>query len=142
MKKVESGSVVKLCYKGRLEEADTTGRPGECQEVEIEVGSGKIMKGFEEAIMGMSPNETKTFTLSPEEAYGERDDRLEQSFARSELPKDFDVKPGEVVALQTSRGDQILASVKSLDGDEIILDFNHPLAGQELTFDVEIQEVL
>lgn len=141
MKRVEAGSVVKLCYIGRFEETEKAGQSGECQEVEIEVGSGKVMKGFEEAIIGMETNEKKSFTLSPGEAYGERDGRLEKTFMRSELPKDFGVKPGEVVALQTSRGDQIFATVLKTEGDEITLDFNHPLAGKCVTFDVEIEEI-
>lgn len=141
MKKVEAGSVVKLCYKGRFEGAEEAVRDRECQQVEIEVGSGKVMKGFEEALIGMGANEKKSFTLSPDEAYGQRDDRLEKTFERSELPDDFGVQPGEVVALQTSKGDQIFATVLKMEGNQITLDFNHPLAGKFVTFDVEIEEI-
>lgn len=141
MKRIEPGSIVKLCYKSKLEEADAFSSNKECQQVEVQVGSGKVMEGFETAIIGMLPKEKKTFTLSPNEAYGERDERLERIFRRSELPTDFRVKAGEMIALQTSEGDQLLATIKDAEGEEIILDFNHPLAGKSLTFEVEIEEV-
>lgn len=141
MKTVEPGSIVKLCYKGRLQETEETGSDKECQKVELQIGAGEIMKGFEEAIIGMAPNESKVFTLKPDEAYGERDERLERTFSRSELPDDFAAQNGEMVALQTANGEQLLATVKGTGDGEVTLDFNHPLAGKSLTFEVEIEEV-
>lgn len=141
MKKVESGSHVKLCYKGRLEEVENFGEEEKCQEVELNVGAGEVLKGFEEAIIGMVQNERRTFVLGPEEAYGERDDRLERTLARAELPPDFDASAGEMIALQTDRGDQILAMVKDSNSDTVTLDLNHPLAGKSLVFEVEIEDV-
>lgn len=141
MKKVESGDRVKLCYRGKLEGEQGFDPDGGCQEVEIQIGAGEILKGFENSILGMASNEKKVFTLNPEEAYGQRHSQLVRTFGRSDLPSDFDVEAGEVVALQTNRGDQILATVKALNGDNVTLDMNHPLAGKSLTFEVEIEEI-
>ncbi len=141
MKTVEPGSVVKLCYKGRVSEVESFDPTMNCQEIQVEVGAGEMMKGFENALLGMGENEKKTFTLDPDEAFGNRDDRLERTFERNELPGDFSAKEGDMISLQTSTGDQILATVKDTNDEQITLDLNHPLAGKSLTFEVEVHHI-
>ena len=141
MQKVENGHFVKVDYTGTLENGDTFDSSRNSQPIEVEVGAGKVIKGFENALVGMAAKEKKTFTLSPEEAYGLRDENMEQSFMRSELPEGFDPKVGQVLAVRNSEGGQMPATVKHKDDEKVTVDLNHPLAGKNLTFEIEVLEI-
>jgi peptidylprolyl isomerase len=141
MKKVENGHFVKVDYTGTLENGDTFDTSRGAHPIEVQIGAGGVIKGFQDELMGMAVKETKTFTLTPEEAYGQRREDLEQTFNRSELPEGFDPQVGQVLALQNPQGGQIPATVKHADEEKITVDLNHPLAGKSLTFDIEVVEI-
>ena len=141
MKKVETGHFVKVEYTGKLDDGEVFHSTQNAQPVEIEVGKGRLIKGFEDALVGMAQNEKKSFELTPEEGFGSRDENMTQTFNRSDLPDDFQAKLGDVVALSTPQGGQIPAKVKEMDDEKITVDLNHPLAGKALSFDVEIIEI-
>jgi peptidylprolyl isomerase len=141
MKKVESGHFVKVDYTGTLENGDIFDSSRNGQPIEVEVGAGRVIGGFEKALLGMTKQEKKVVTLSPEDAYGPRNEELEQSFMRSELPAGFDPKIGQVLALQNPQGGQFPAKVKDADHEKITVDLNHPLAGETLTFEIEVVDI-
>jgi len=141
MKKVENGRFVKLDYTGTLKNGDVFDSSRNAHPIEVEVGAGRVIKGFEDALLGMAEKEKKTFTLSPEEAYGPRNESMEQSFMRSELPQGFDPQVGQVLALRNPQGGQLPAKVKHADEEKITVDLNHPMAGKTLTFEVEVLEI-
>ncbi|GLI35451.1 FKBP-type peptidyl-prolyl cis-trans isomerase [Desulforhabdus amnigena] len=141
MKKVENGDYVKVLYTGKYDNGDVFDSNEGCEPFEVHIGSREVIPGFENALIGMSANEKKTFTLAASEAYGERDDSLEKSFQRSDFPDDFQPEVGQVIVLQSSQEGQFPATVKSIETDSVILDLNHPLAGKSLTFDVQVIEV-
>jgi peptidylprolyl isomerase len=141
MKKVENGTFVKLCYTGKLDDGLVFDRTEKCKPLEIQVGTGGLVEGFENAIIGMSENERKSFILEPEEAYGERDERLERTFRRSALPLNFEPIPGQLIVFMTENGRELPAVVKFTDDEILVVDFNHPLAGKPLSFDVEVAEI-
>jgi peptidylprolyl isomerase len=141
MKKVENGHFVKVDYTGTLENGDVFDSSRDTHALEVEVGAGRVIKGFEDALLGMAKEEKKTITLSPGEAYGPRNESLEQTFMRSELPEGFDPQVGQVLALQNPQGGQFPAKVKHADEEKITVDLNHPLAGETLTFEVEVVEI-
>ena len=141
MKTVEQGHFVKVHYTGKLANGETFDSSEGCHPLEIEIGAGKLIKGFEEALMGMAVSDKKSFTLPPEEAYGERDDTLEKVFERANLPKEFSPEVGEIVALKTEDNRQVPAKVKRVDDQQIAVDLNHPLAGETLSFDIEVVEI-
>jgi peptidylprolyl isomerase len=141
MKKVETGHFVKVEYTGKLDNGDVFHSTQNAQPVEIEVGAGKLIKGFEDALVGMAQNEKKSFDLTAEEGFGARDENMMQTFNRSDLPDDFQPKIGDVVALSTPQGGQVPAKVKEMDDEKLTVDLNHPLAGQALSFDVKIVEI-
>lgn len=138
MEKVESGVFVSVDYTGTLENGDVFDTSNGRQPLEVQVGSGSVLPGFEAALMDMSPNETKTFTLSPEEAYGHRDDTRMHGFPKSEIPAGMEPEVGQVLMLSTPQGRQIPARVESIDDEKVTFDLNHPLAGQSLTFEVKV----
>jgi peptidylprolyl isomerase len=141
MKVVEDGDYVKVTYTGRLDNGEIFDANDSCCPLEVHMGAGDVIKGFEEALLGMSQFEKKTFTLSPEDAYGPRDDTLSQDVARSELPPDFQPEEGEVVVFQAQDGEQGLATVRRVGLEEVTFDLNHPLAGEALTFEIEVSEI-
>ena len=138
MKKVEDGMFVSVEYTGTLENGEVFDSSEGKQPLEVEMGAGRLIKGFEDALQDMSLNEKKTFTLTPEQAYGERNPKATHSFSRSEVPAHINVQPGLTLALTSPEGEQVPAKVIHVDDEKIIVDLNHPLAGQALTFSVEI----
>ena len=138
MQKVEDGMYVSVNYSGTLangEQFDSSeGRPP----LEFKTGAGMMIKGFEAAVMGMSLNEKKVFTLSPEEAYGQRDDSRTHEFPRAEIPAEITPEVGQTLALTSPEGHHIPAQIVAVDDEKVTFDLNHPLAGQSLTFEVEV----
>jgi peptidylprolyl isomerase len=141
MRAVENGHFVKVEYTGTLENGDIFDSSNNSHPLEVEVGRGTVIKGFEDALVGMVEDEKKTFTLSPDEAYGDRNESLEQSFDRSELPEGFDPQVGQVLALRNPEGGQVPGTVKHTDDEKMTVDLNHPLAGKTLTFAIEVLEI-
>ena len=138
MDTVVNGAFVSVDYKGTLQNGDVFDSSEGRQPLEIQVGAGRLIAGFENALMDMKLNEKKTFTLEPEEAYGERDDTLTRSFKRADLPPDMDPQVGQAVALTSDNGQQYPAQIIVVDEEKVTVDLNHPLAGQSLTFEVEV----
>ena len=138
MQKVEDGMFVSVSYTGTLDNGEqfdsSEGRPP----LEFKVGAGQMIKGFEDAVMGMSLNEKKVFTLSPEEAYGERNESHMHEFPRSEIPSEITPEVGQTLALTSPDGQHFPARVAEVDEEKVVFDLNHPLAGQSLTFEIEV----
>jgi peptidylprolyl isomerase len=138
MQNVENDMYVSVHYTGTLangEQFDSSdGRPP----LEFKTGAGQMIKGFEAAVMGMSLNEKKVFTLSPEDAYGERDESRIHEFPRVEIPAEITPEVGQTLALTSPEGHHIPARVAAVDDEKVTFDLNHPLAGQSLTFEVEV----
>jgi peptidylprolyl isomerase len=138
MQKVENGKFVSVDYKGTLDSGEVFDTTEGRNPVELQVGAGQIIKGFEDELVGMELNEKKTFTLSPEDAYGARDENNVHTFAREEVPAEMNPQVGEIIGLQTPEGQQIPARVAEFDDEKLVVDLNHPLADQNLTFEIEV----
>ncbi|MFC1516790.1 peptidylprolyl isomerase [Thermodesulfobacteriota bacterium] len=138
MKKVENGLFVSVDYTGTLENGNMFDTSHGNRPLEVKVGAGQLVAGFENELMGMSLNEKKTFTLAPEAAYGQRDEGLTQSFPRSDIPPELNPQVGMTVGLHTPEGQQVPAQIVHLDDEKVTLDMNHPLAGESLTFEIEV----
>jgi peptidylprolyl isomerase len=141
MRKVENGDMVKVCYTGKLEDGKVFDKTESCQPMEFKVGAGEVIPGFESAVLGMAQQEKKTFTISPDDAYGVRDERLKRTILRSNFPTDFTPQVGDIIALSTPKGEQLPAVIDQMDDENITIDFNHPLAGKSLTFELEVAEI-
>ena len=139
--KVESGHNVQVHYKGTLkdgtvfDESRTRGKT-----LDFEVGSGKMIGGFNDAVVGMKRGETKTVTISPESAYGFHDPGALQAVEKSFFGEGFEFKTGEMVQGQGPRG-PFVAKIHTIEEEKVVLDFNHPLAGEELNFEIELVSV-
>lgn len=138
MQKVENGTFVSVHYTGTLDNGDqfdsSEGRPP----LEFKVGGGQMIKGFDEAVVGMSLKEEKTFTLSPEDAYGNRNEEYQHEFPRAEIPPEINPEVGQTLSLTSPEGQPIPARIIAVDEEKVTFDLNHPLAGQSLTFKIEV----
>jgi len=138
MEKVESGQFVSVHYTGTLQNGEVFDTSEGRHPLEVEIGAEQIIAGFEKALMGMSLNEKKVFTLNPEDAYGQRDESLTHSVSRADVPPEINPEVGQAVALATQAGQQVPAMITEVDAEKVVLDMNHPLAGETLTFDIEV----
>ena len=138
MEKVENGIFVSVDYKGTLQNGEVFDTSSERQPLEVQIGADKVIKGFEEALLGMSLNEKKSFTIEPEDAYGQRDESLKRVFARAEVPPEIDLQVGQIVGIRSQEGQQIPASIVQVDDENVTADMNHPLAGEVLHFEIEV----
>ncbi len=138
METVENGLFVSVDYTGSLDDGQIFDSSKGRQPLEVQMGEGHVIPGFESALMGMSLNETKTFTLSPEEAYGQRNEDMMHDFPKSEIPPGMEPSVGQTLMLRNPDGQQIPARVDSIDDEKVTFDLNHPLAGQSLTFTIQV----
>lgn len=141
MQKAEDGKFISVHYTGTLANGEVFDASKENEPLEFEMGGGNLIQGFENAVRGMDINESKTFTLNPSQAYGERDENLLRAFNRSDVPAEMDPEVGQVVALQSAQGQKIPARISEVTDEQITVDLNHPLAGQDLTFEVTVVAV-
>jgi len=143
MAKAKTGDRVKIHYSGKLEDGtlldDSRGRMVD-EPVEFSIGSGKFLKAFEQALIGMEAGEKKTFTLI--EAYGPRLEELIEVIKRSDLPRHISPVAGRKILLRRSGGEIAEVTISEVRGDRVVLDRNNPLAGKTIVFEVELFEIL
>ena len=139
--KVANGHTVSVHYKGTFPdgtEFDNSHIRGEA--LSFEVGSGRMIRGFNDAVVGMAKGETKTVTLKPETAYGMPEKDAFQNVPKTAFDEGFTFELGGMIKGNGPQG-PFLAKIHEVKEDEVILDFNHPLAGKELNFEIEIVSV-
>jgi len=139
---VKKGDTIKVEYTGTLEDGtvfDSSERAG--KPLEFEVGAGKLIKGFDDAVIDMEKGDEKEITLQPEEAYGHPNPDLVKKVPKDRMPKEQEVKPGMLLAMALPNGQQIPATVTSVDEKEVTIDLNPPLAGKVLKFKIKIVEI-
>ena len=130
-----------LHYSGSLADGTTFDSSEGRAPLEFELGSGQIIPGLDEAMHGMEQGEKKQVVIPPEQAYGDRDPARIQAVPREQIPAEIPVEPGTQLQMQTPDGQAIPVMVTEATEEQVTIDANHPLAGQELTFDVEIVEI-
>ena len=140
MASVAKDTIATVHYTGTLPDGEVFDSSRDKDPMTFLVGHKNMIPGFEEELMGASQGETRTFTLPPERAYGERDDDAVQQVSRDQFPENMEIKPGMMMAAQTDQG-PIPFTISEINGDQITIDFNHQMAGKTLTFEVEVIDV-
>lgn len=138
---IKEGSKVKAHYTGRLtnnEEFDSSLKEGGAP-IEFVIGEGQLIPGFENGILGLAPGDKKTIEIPAVEAYGEYRDELLVTVPKSNAPQGVQV--GQSLQANMQNGEMVTFMVREINDDNVIVDANHPLAGQVLLFDIEILEV-
>jgi len=140
--KVEKGNNVKVHYTGTFEDGqEFDSSRGRNETLNFTVGTGQMIAGFDNAVLGMEVGEVKDVTLNPSEAYGERSENAVMPVSRQNFPEDFVVEVGAMVQGSTAEGMPVQAMIVGEDEENIILDMNHPLAGKSLNFNIELVEI-
>ncbi|MCT8336653.1 FKBP-type peptidyl-prolyl cis-trans isomerase SlyD [Methanoculleus chikugoensis] len=142
MAQAKAGDTVKVHYTGKLEDGTVFDTSEERTPLEFTIGSGQIIPGFERAVVGMEPGETKTATISPEEAYGQHREDMTITVERGQFPEDINPEPGQQLQVQQPDGRAAIVVVSDVTESTVTLDANHPLAGQPLTFDIELVDII
>ena len=138
---VQAGQTVSIHYVGTFEdgtEFDSSRNRGE--PLAVQVGVGQVIPGFDEALQGMTVGEVKNISLTPEKAYGNREDEAVQTVPKSAFPENFQLVEGAQVQGQGPAG-PVLATIQSWDESTVTVDMNHPLAGKNLNFEIELVSV-
>lgn len=142
MQQVKSGDKVKVHYHGRLSNGETFDKSEGRAPLEFEVGSGMVIPGFDDGVTGMTVGEKKTINIPFNEAYGPRNPEMIIDMPKDRFPKDMEIEVGMPLAMSDGQGQQFQVVVTQIKDDAVVLDANHPLAGQDLTFDLELVEIV
>lgn len=142
MAQAKEGDTVKVHYTGKLEDGTVFDTSTEREPLEFTIGNGEIISGFERAVVGMEPGETKTATIQPEEAYGPRRDDMTLTVDRGQFPEEIKPEPGQQLQIQQPDGRAAIVTVSDVSESTVTLDANHPLAGRPLTFDIQLVDIV
>ncbi len=141
MPPVQNGDTVQVNYTGKLKDGtvfDTS--HGRCP-LQFTMGKGQLISGFEKAVLGMNTGERKTVVIPPDQAYGNRQDKAIVEIDRTSLPPDLNPAIGQRLELTQEDNSTVLVTVAGVTDATVTLDANHPLAGKDLTFDIELVSV-
>jgi peptidylprolyl isomerase len=141
MPQAQRGDKVRIHYTGTLEDGEVFDSSEGQAPLEFTLGGGEVIPGFEAAIEGMAPGERKTVTIPADEAYGPHREEMLLAVPREQFPAEADPHVGDALLVGTPDGQQIPVTIFALEEDTIVLDANHPLAGEDLTFELELVEI-
>ena len=142
MSKVKANDTVRVHYTGKLTNGQIFDSSLQREPMEVALGQGQLIPGFEQGLIDMAVNEKKTITIDKKDAYGEVNEALFQKISKSQLPEDIKPEVGMGLVGSNAEGQQQQFRVAKVEENDIILDANHPLAGQDLVFDLEVVEIL
>ncbi len=138
MTQAKLGDTVLVHYTGKLLDGTVFDSSMSRDPLEFSIGEGEVIPGFEQAVIGMSPGETKTEEIPCDRAYGPHRPEMVMLVDRQQIPDDLEIEEGLQLQLQHPSGQVINVTVTEMDDSKVILDANHPLAGQDLTFDIHL----
>ncbi len=141
MSKAKDGDTVKVHYTGTLENGEVFDTSQEREPLEFQLGQGQLIPGFEKAVIGMSEGDSTTVDIPSDEAYGEVREDLVITVPKDQLPDDVEPQVGMQLQVNQQNGQPIPVRVTEIKDEELVLDANHPLAGKNLTFEIELLEV-
>ncbi len=141
MVQAKKGDTVRINYTGTLQDGQAFDSSDGRDPLEFVVGSGQIIPGLDAAIPGMAVGDTKTVQVPSDQAYGAVNENARQAVPRSEIPDSIPLDLGTQLQMQTPQGQVVQVTVAGVTEDEVTLDANHPLAGKDLTFAIEIMGI-
>ena len=144
MQTARPGDMVTVIYEGLIENGDIFESSADTGPLTFRIGTGSVLFGFEEGIIGMAINESKEIVLPPEQAYGNHDENLLHTVSRSSWHAGADIRPGVIVAMTMEKdgaNHQVPATVIEVAGDMVTVDFNHPLAGKAIRYRITLQKI-
>jgi peptidylprolyl isomerase len=142
MTQVKEGDTVKIHYTGRLDDGTTFDTSAGNDPLEFTVGSHDVIPGMESALIGMEPGDEKTITIPSDDAYGPYHDEMVVTVERSEFPEEMEIEVDQQLSVMLEDDQSIIVTIAEITDDVVTLDANHPLAGEDLTFDIQLVEIV
>nr|HID13942.1 peptidylprolyl isomerase [Anaerolineae bacterium] len=142
MAQAKYGDTVRVHYTGKLEDGTVFDTSIDRDPLQFTIGEGQIIPGFEQAVVGMDPGESKTAKVPADEAYGPHLEEMVQVVDRNQFPVDLEPKVGDYLQIRLADGRTIVVMVTDVSESSVTLDANHPLAGKDLTFDIRLVEIV
>jgi len=142
MTQAKDGDTVKIHYTGRLQDGTVFDTSAQREPLQFDIGSGQVIPGFEEAVTGMRVGEKKTAMITSDKAYGERNPSMVMVVDRKHVPPGIDPEIGQRLQVGSPDGQLLAVTVIAVGDENITLDANPPLAGEDLTFDIELVEIV
>ena len=141
MQQVKSGDTVKVHYHGRLADGTTFDSSSGREPLEFKVGNGDVIKGFDDGVTGMIVGDKKTVKIASEDAYGPKDEGRVVEFPKANFPADMKPEAGMQLNMTNGSGQVIPVVILEVGEESVTLDANHPLAGKDLVFDIELVDI-
>ena len=141
MQQVKKGDTIKVHYHGKLVDGTTFDSSEGREPLEFEVGSGMVIPGFDDGVTGMAVGDKKTVSIPAEEAYGPKQEDMIMEFPKERFPAEMVPEVGMQLNMNNGQGQSFPVVIVEVQETVVILDANHPLAGQELIFDLELVEI-
>lgn len=138
----KQGDTIRVHYTGKLEDGTVFDSSLRRDPMEFTLGAGEVIPGFEQAVVGMNPGESKTFEVTAEQAFGSYREELVQEIDRDLVSPDLHLEIGQQLALRQPQGPSVRVTVTEISESSVTLDANHPLAGRDLSFDVQLVEIV
>jgi peptidylprolyl isomerase len=142
MRQAELGDTVKVHYTGSLQDGTVFDSSRDREAMEVTLGSGRLIGGFEDALVGMSVGDTKRLKIQSDDAYGPRRDELVIYVEKTDFPTNLEPREGLCLNLKGPEEQDIQAIITEVSGESVTIDANHPLAGKDLNFDIELTEIV
>jgi len=142
MTQAKTGDTVKVHYTGTLDDGTVFDSSVERDPIQFTLGEKQMIPGFEKGVLGMKVDESKTIKIPSEEAYGPHHAERVIEIPRSQIPSKMKLQTGQTLKLRDQTGGEVIVQVRELTDEKIVMDANHPLAGQDLTFEIKLTEIV
>jgi peptidylprolyl isomerase len=142
MQQAQNGDKVKVHYHGKLRSGETFDSSNGREPLEFTLGTGQVIKGFDDGVVGMQVGDKKTVEIAVGDAYGEKSQEMVVEFPKNQFPPDMNPEVGQQLMMSNGSGQSFPVTVVEVKEESVLLDANHPLAGQDLIFDIELVEIV
>ena len=142
MAQAKTGDIVKVHYTGKLNDGEVFDTSADREPLEFTIGENKLIPDFEQAIIGMEPGDSKSIQIACENAYGPHQEEMVMVIDRKEVPEGLNPQVNQRLQVQQQSGQSFVVMVTAVSEENITLDGNHPLAGKDLTFDIQLTEIV
>ena len=138
---VEKDKFIVIHYTGTFDDGEVFDTSVDREPLEFQVGSGMVIPGLDNAVLGLAVGDEKDIHIEPAEAYGEYDENRKQTYPLADIRQSFEPEVGMTIAVQMENGAQIPAQIAEITETDVVIDMNHPLAGKALNFNVKLLEI-
>jgi len=142
MAQAKNGDTVKVHYSGKLDDGTLFDTSAEREPLEFTIGEGKLIPDFEQAVVGMEPGESKNIQITSDNAYGPHHEEMVMVVDRKDIPEGLDPQVNQKLQVQQQNGQSFVVTVTEVSEANVTLDGNHPLAGKDLSFDIQLMEIV